>query len=421
MSQNNEVASFATLVRKESLENYGGIGDPVHLESSSTKPKTSDELPDNADMEVFAPTDLDSSKLHQAEPSMVLFFQVLFPFIIAGMGMVAAGILLDAVQHWKLFVRSSLNFTSWCPLCWVGGRWIEKCGLIVRSGLKGNLEMTLSSRISTLANTGRMDTKGADHGRRDFQRSFHSSLMALIQTQAIIVTFLATGATMLLAWVPRGNIDFSHAVLICASSLTTASLASFFLSGVMIIVVLISRHYAINPDNVATPFAASLGDLTTLAILSVFGSLFLTAHDNNSWLNVGVITMFVVALPLWMSIASRDTNTYDILRNGWPPIIFSMLISSSGGFNGMLRSARVLLFLVIPGHIFFNFLIKMLHTGDNPPTSALFTSLYMFAALAQVCILLYVCQWLVALMWRCKIDPDSGAIPYLTALGDLLG
>lgn len=39
----------------------------------------------------------------------------------------------------------------------------------------------------------------------------------------------------------------------------------------------------------------------------------------------------------------------------------------------------------------------------------------------QVSILLYVCQWLVALMWRCKIDPDSGAIPYLTALGDLLG
>ena len=50
-------------------------------------------------------------------------------------------------------------------------------------------------------------------------------------------------------------------------------------------------------------------------------------------------------------------------------------------------------------------------------------------------ILLFICQWLVALMWLwrqvsilfpflylCSIqNPDNAAIPYLTALGDLLG
>jgi solute carrier family 41 len=288
--------------------------------------------------------------------------------------------------------------------------------------------------------------------------------VALIQTQAIIVTFLASGAAMLLAWVPRGNMDFGHAALLCASSLTTASLASFVLSGIMIVVVLVSRRYYVNPDNVATPIAASLGDLTTLAILSVFGSLFLSAHKTESWLNSGVIVLFIIALPVWIVIASRDNSTYGILRNGWSPIIFSMLISSSGGFvletamrsfpqmalfqpvingvggnlaavhasrlstffhktatlgtlpfswtidrfysagraffsNGILtvwnnlftqfsdwdaRSARVLMFLVVPGHMFFNFLITILHTGDNPPNSALFTSLYVLAALTQV-------------------------------------
>uniref|UniRef100_A0A915DN25 SLC41A/MgtE integral membrane domain-containing protein n=1 Tax=Ditylenchus dipsaci TaxID=166011 RepID=A0A915DN25_9BILA len=39
----------------------------------------------------------------------------------------------------------------------------------------------------------------------------------------------------------------------------------------------------------------------------------------------------------------------------------------------------------------------------------------------QVTILLFVCQWLVALMWQWRIDPDNAAIPYLTALGDLVG
>jgi len=39
----------------------------------------------------------------------------------------------------------------------------------------------------------------------------------------------------------------------------------------------------------------------------------------------------------------------------------------------------------------------------------------------QVTILLFTCQWLVALMWQWAVDPDNAAIPYLTALGDLLG
>lgn len=39
----------------------------------------------------------------------------------------------------------------------------------------------------------------------------------------------------------------------------------------MIVIVLLSRKANINPDNVTTPIAASLGDLTTLAVLSIFG------------------------------------------------------------------------------------------------------------------------------------------------------
>jgi solute carrier family 41 len=46
----------------------------------------------------------------------------------------------------------------------------------------------------------------------------------------------------------------------------------------MVLVIILSRHFKINPDNVATPIAASLGDLTTLSLLacisnSVFESI----------------------------------------------------------------------------------------------------------------------------------------------------
>lgn len=45
----------------------------------------------------------------------------------------------------------------------------------------------------------------------------------------------------------------------------------------MVAVIVFSRQCNINPDNVATPIAASLGDLTTLALLSWISSLLFDA------------------------------------------------------------------------------------------------------------------------------------------------
>jgi solute carrier family 41 len=36
-------------------------------------------------------------------------------------------------------------------------------------------------------------------------------------------------------------------------------------------------------------------------------------------------------------------------------------------------------------------------------------------------ILLYTAHLLIHLMWKWKVDPDNSAIPFLTALGDVLG
>uniref|UniRef100_A0A915PZC1 SLC41A/MgtE integral membrane domain-containing protein n=1 Tax=Setaria digitata TaxID=48799 RepID=A0A915PZC1_9BILA len=409
----------------------------------------------------FAHTNvLDSSM--STESSCSLFLQILFPFIPAGLGMVFAGFVLDIVQHWNLFIEVPETFILVPALL----------------GLKGNLEMTFASRLSTLANMGRMDSS-------ESLRMVIFANLALIQVQAIVVAFLASGFAIILAWIPKGQIDWSHAALLCASSLTTASLASFILSTVMISVVLISRNFLINPDNVATPIAASLGDLTTLGTLSLLGSVFLQAHLDETWLNVGVIVTFMMVAPFWAHVARKDEGTTDVLENGWLPIILSMLISSAGGFilesaikrfpkiavfqpviNGVggnlaaiqasrlatfyhqsfsfgclkrnlashlsfkraffsndtdTHSARVLLLFVVPCHIFFNWVIQILHKSSSLPSGLLFTSIYICAALVQVLLLLYVCQLLVAFLWSLQVDPDYAAIPYLTALGDLLG
>ena len=45
----------------------------------------------------------------------------------------------------------------------------------------------------------------------------------------------------------------------------------------MVAVILCSRKFNINPDNVATPIAASLGDLITLSLLAAVSTLLYNA------------------------------------------------------------------------------------------------------------------------------------------------
>jgi solute carrier family 41 len=54
-------------------------------------------------------------------------------------------------------------------------------------------------------------------------------MICCVQCQAIVVGFLASLAAMIMGWVPEGKFDVAHGLLLCASSLVTASLASFVL------------------------------------------------------------------------------------------------------------------------------------------------------------------------------------------------
>ena len=51
----------------------------------------------------------------------------------------------------------------------------------------------------------------------------------MLQAQAIIVGLLAAMFAIVLGWVPEGKFDIMHGVLLCASSVLTAAVASFVL------------------------------------------------------------------------------------------------------------------------------------------------------------------------------------------------
>uniref|UniRef100_A0A672IPD7 Solute carrier family 41 member n=1 Tax=Salarias fasciatus TaxID=181472 RepID=A0A672IPD7_SALFA len=397
------------------------------------------------------------------ESPLAMALQILVPFLLAGFGTVSAGMVLDIVQHWEAF------------------QFITEIFILVPAllGLKGNLEMTLASRLSTAVNVGKMDSPIE-------KWNLIIGNLALKQVQATVVGFLAAVAAVVLGWIPEGKFQMSHAVLLCSSSVATAFIASLLQGIIMVGVIVGSKKTGINPDNVATPIAASFGDLITLAILAWISQGLYKCLDSYPYVSSLVCAFFMCLTPLWIVISSKHPASRTLLYSGWEPVITAMVISSIGGLildktvsdpnlagivvytpviNGIggnlvaiqssristylhfhcapgevpeeargcyypcrtfcgtganHRSAQVLFLLVIPGHLIFLYTIHLMKSGHTTLTP-IFMAVYLAAAMLQVLLLLCIADWMVHSMWRSGKDPDSFSIPYLTALGDLLG
>ncbi|XP_065421088.1 solute carrier family 41 member 2 isoform X2 [Chrysemys picta bellii] len=370
---------------------------------------------------------VERSRKQPKESSSIMALQILVPFLLAGFGTVSAGMVLDIVQVNVGKMDSP----------------IEKWNLII-----GNL--------------------------------------ALKQVQATVVGFLAAVAAVTLGWIPEGKYRLDHSILLCSSSVATAFIASLLQGIIMVGVIVGSKKTGINPDNVATPIAASFGDLITLAILAWISQGLYNCLETYYYISPLVGAFFLALTPMWIVIAAKHPATRTVLYSGWEPVITAMLISSIGGLildttvsdpnlvgivvytpviNGIggnlvaiqasristylhlhsipgelpeeakgcyypcrtyygtgvnNKSAQVLLLLVIPGHLIFLYTIHLMKSGHTSLTPV-FIAVYLFAALLQVFTLLWIADWMVHHFWKKGKDPDSFSIPYLTALGDLLG
>ncbi|CAL8126522.1 unnamed protein product [Orchesella dallaii] len=397
------------------------------------------------------------------EPWHQIFRDISLPFIIAGLGMVGAGLLLDLVLGWEVYHD------------------IPELTVLVTPflGLKGNLEMTLASRLSTQANIGNMNDK-----RQKWRICFGN--LALDQLQAIVCGLVASFFALTMHLIRTGEWPLDHLLLLTSASIVTASMVSLVLGSIMVTVILLSRRYKINPDNIATPVAGSLGDVVTLYMLSFFSSqIWSMIQGGQFWIVYLIYAVYLVVVPIAFWIVYNNEFVKQVLISGWLPVIVSVVISTGGGVildisgnayenlalfqplingiggnlvsvqasriatqlhaecerkilpnNGRIcqapwsvftkgvhaTSSRVLLFLVIPGHIFFvtvAWLVRLYPEGKS--YDFLFLFIFLVAALIQVSVLLYFAKVLSNFMWRHGQDPDVSTIPYLTATGDLLG
>ena len=109
-----------------------------------------------------------------------------------------------------------------------------------------------------------------------------ANLLAVLQGQALVVGASASAFALLLDWATGGTFCLLHALILPAAALVTASVASAALGLLMISVIVGSRCLGINPDNIATPIAASLGDIVTLSILAYTSKAIFSISQFNS-------------------------------------------------------------------------------------------------------------------------------------------
>ncbi|EJD06222.1 solute carrier family 41 member 1 [Fomitiporia mediterranea MF3/22] len=253
--------------------------------------------------------------------------------LLTTVGLLFTGELLDHVSHWKAMKR------------------IDELIIIIPVvlNLKGNLEMNLSSRLGTAANVGELD-------ERKTRNAILAGNMALLQVQATIVSFIAAVTSFALGRIlPRtGPPSADHRslfirrphphlpndpqkpksglaefIMVASSGMASACLSSLILGSFMCTLVVFCRKFSLNPDNIAPPVAACLGDLITLCLLGLVSSFLI--NFVNTPLPFVICIMLVVSSCICAYMVSRNSYVRDLIKQGWSPLFGAMAISSGTG------------------------------------------------------------------------------------------
>ena len=147
------------------------------------------------------------------------------------------------------------------------------------------------------------------------------------QVQSSVVGVLAAALALVLSVIKGNHFDVSHALVLLCASCMTSFLTAVFLGGLTCVMVTACHRLHINPDNVAAPLAASLGDVTTLTILALSARLLFALSSHGPVLLISIVIITLLPVPGCCWIAWESEFTKDVMRTGWTPVILSMAIS----------------------------------------------------------------------------------------------
>ncbi|TPX39486.1 hypothetical protein SeMB42_g06357 [Synchytrium endobioticum] len=205
-----------------------------------------------------------------------LAIEVLPSLLIALLGLALAGRRLDQLPSYESFsVRPSLFILA--P---------------VLLNLKGCLETSLASRISTSAHMGILNSSS------DIM-NFATGAVALLQARGMVAAAVAG----LFAWIMSDSNTSDLFVVVCAAMVSTCVSGGIMAVGLTLLVVFV-KSIGHDPDIFATPFAASVGDLLAIIVLSNSGEFI--HHHLGSFACCAVIGAIFSTLPVWVRLVRRN-------------------------------------------------------------------------------------------------------------------
>ncbi|TRM57822.1 hypothetical protein BD626DRAFT_513632 [Schizophyllum amplum] len=266
-------------------------------------------------------------------------------------GLLFTGELLDRVSRWPAMQRADQLIMI----------------IPVVLNLKGNLEMNLSARLGTAANTGLLDDPPT-------RRSMIIGNLALLQVQAAVVSFVAACLSLVLGMiVPKDAGDAAGEtgralsmlaarsllgarrplpagaktaerksglptfILVAATATCSAALSAAILGSFMSALVVLCRRLALDPDNIAPPVASCLGDLVTLILIGLVSAALLPFLTAPLIFGVPVVPLLVFlavvacALGCLTAVVRQNPHAAPLLSQGWGPLFGAMIISSATG------------------------------------------------------------------------------------------
>jgi solute carrier family 41 len=245
--------------------------------------------------------------------ALTLAIQSTPSLLLSLVGVIFTGQLLDHLAVWSVFRRVDELFILVPVLVSTQFSSLGSTN-ILQGNLKGNLEMCLGARLGTSvrpllppatsadapqANRGHLDT--ITSRRRIITHALNYLLLQALVISSIagVLSFflglalnhrIADGDTIVVpspvgsgpegphreGYTPPGGKEFT---LVVGTGMVAACLSSLVLGSFMAWLVIGCRWFGLDPDNIASPLAATLGDLLTLFIMALVGSALVKTID----------------------------------------------------------------------------------------------------------------------------------------------
>jgi len=251
------------------------------------------------------------------ETKLIIMLQVCLPFIMAGFGNMAAGLVLNWVSQWRAFHHIPIFFIMLPPFV----------------GLKGNIEMTLASRLSTLSNLNLLVTS------YQWRKAYICNLI-LILSQAIGLSIFAAFVSIMCELLLSGHklehnfteLFNTSVLVVLPSALATAILLVVISSLMMSFAVGLANLIRVNPDNLSTLIAALYGDVSCVLFYGLMADLMLSLKERDMLLwPILILGSTLLTYPTLLYLAYKFKATHSIALSSIPPMLTSIIISMGSG------------------------------------------------------------------------------------------